>query len=148
MSHSAPACHPADRLARLQGLFDKADLLVVTPSPPTLSAQHIDLDSRRDLKARLKVKSSGRLANYTRRPSPERYGIVSVVTLAFFAIAFFAGDAFFRLPHLLPKFLDFLPQSGKSGQFSGIDDFVSILTGHNENTNRFRRNLSFIRSIA
>ena len=73
---------------------------------------------------------------------------VSVVTLAFFPIAFFAGDAFFRLPHLLPKFLDFLPQSGKSGQFSGIDDFVSILTGHNENTNRFRRNLSFIRSIA
>jgi hypothetical protein len=68
-----PTCHAADRLAGLQGLFDKADLLVVTPSPPTLGAQHIDLHSRRDLKARLKVKSSGRLANYTRRPPPEEY---------------------------------------------------------------------------
>lgn len=48
------ACHAADRLAGLQGLFDKADLLVVTPSPPTLGAQHIDLHSRRDLKARLR----------------------------------------------------------------------------------------------
>lgn len=51
MSHPVPAC-PPDRLAGLQGLFDKADLLVVTPSPPTLGAQHIDLHSRRDLKAR------------------------------------------------------------------------------------------------
>jgi len=73
MSHPVPACHPADRLAGLQGLFDKADLLVVTPLPPTLGAQHIDLHSRRDLKARLKVKSSGRLANYTRRSPPEGY---------------------------------------------------------------------------
>src|SRR5204863_6469635 len=57
----------------LQGLFDKANLLVVTPSPPTLGTQHIDLHSPRDLKARLKVKSSGRLSNYTRRPTPEGY---------------------------------------------------------------------------
>lgn len=46
MSHPVPACHAADRLAGLQGLFDKADLLVVTPSPPTLGAQHIVLHSR------------------------------------------------------------------------------------------------------
>lgn len=71
MSHPVPTCHAADRLAGLQGLFDKADLLVVIPSPPTLGTQHIDLHSRRDLKARLKVKSSGLLANYTRRPPPE-----------------------------------------------------------------------------
>ncbi|WP_236000030.1 hypothetical protein [Bradyrhizobium uaiense] len=37
MSHPVSACHPADRLAGLQGLFDKADLLIVTPSPPTLT---------------------------------------------------------------------------------------------------------------
>jgi hypothetical protein len=73
VSHPVPARDAADRLASLQGLFDKANLLVVTPSPPTLGAQHIDLHSPRDLKARLKVKSSGRLSNYTRRPPPEGY---------------------------------------------------------------------------
>lgn len=78
MSHPVPARHPADRLAGLQGLFDKADLLVVTPSPPTLGAQHIDLHSRRDLKARLKVKSSGRLTNYTRRPPPKGYEMLAI----------------------------------------------------------------------
>lgn len=59
-----PACDAADRLAGLQGLLDKPDLLVVTPSSPTLGAQHIDLHSPRDLKARLKVKSSGHPSNY------------------------------------------------------------------------------------
>ena len=73
MSHSVPARHAADCLANLQGLFDQANLLVVTPSSPTLGAQHIDLHSPCDLKARLKVKSSGRLSNYTRRPPPEGY---------------------------------------------------------------------------
>jgi len=73
VSHPVPARDAADRLASLQGLFDKANLLVVAPSPPTLGAQHIDLHSPRDLKARLKVKSSGRLSNYTRRPTPEGY---------------------------------------------------------------------------
>ena len=74
MSHPVPARDAADRLASLQGLFDKANLLVVTPSSPTLGAQHIDLHSPRDLKARLKAKSSRRLPNYTRRPPPEEYG--------------------------------------------------------------------------
>ena len=73
MSHPVPARDAADCLTSLEGLFDKANLLVVTPAPPTLSAQHIDLHSPRDLKARLKVKSSGRLSNYTRRPPPEEY---------------------------------------------------------------------------
>ena len=73
MSHPVPARHAADRLANLQGLFDQANLLVITPSSPTLGAQYIDLHSSRDLKARLKVKSSGRLSNYTRRPPPEGY---------------------------------------------------------------------------
>lgn len=73
MSHPVPARDAADRLASLQGLFDKANLLVVTPSSPTLGAQHIDLHSPRDLKARLKAKSSRRLPNYTRRPPPEEY---------------------------------------------------------------------------
>lgn len=73
MSHPVPARDAADRLASLQGLFDKANLLVVTPSPPTLGAQHIDLHSPHDLKARLKAKSSRRLPNYTRRPPPEEY---------------------------------------------------------------------------
>jgi len=68
-----PARDAADRLASLQGLFDKANLLVVAPSPPTLGAQHIDLHSPRDLKARPKVKSSARLSNYARRPPPEEY---------------------------------------------------------------------------
>lgn len=68
-----PARDAADRLASLQGLFDKANLLVVPPSPPTLGAQHIDLHSPHDLKAKLKVRSSGRLSNYTRRPTPEGY---------------------------------------------------------------------------
>ncbi len=77
MSHPVPACHPADRLAGLQGLFDKAHLLVLTPSPPTLGAQHIDLHSRRDLKARVKVKSLGRPANYTRRSPPEGYSLAT-----------------------------------------------------------------------
>ncbi len=54
MSHPVPACHAADRLVGLQGLFDKADLLVVTPSPPTLGPNHIVLHSRCDLKARLR----------------------------------------------------------------------------------------------
>ncbi|MET3911304.1 hypothetical protein ABID59_005667 [Bradyrhizobium sp. S3.3.6] len=63
VSHPVPARDAADRLASLQGLFDKANLLVVTPSPPTLGAQDIDLHSRRDLKARFKVKSSARLSN-------------------------------------------------------------------------------------
>jgi hypothetical protein len=35
VSHPVPARDAADRLASLQGLFDKANLLVVTPSPPT-----------------------------------------------------------------------------------------------------------------
>jgi hypothetical protein len=60
MSHPVRVCHAADGLAGLQGLFDKANLLVVTPSPPTLGAEHIDLHSC-DLKAGLKVKSSGTL---------------------------------------------------------------------------------------
>lgn len=68
-----PARDAADRLASLQGFFDKANLLVVTPSPPTLGAQHIDLHSPGDLKARLKVKSSARQSNYTRRPPPGGY---------------------------------------------------------------------------
>ena len=71
MSHPAPARDAADRLASLQGLSDKANFLVVTPSSPALGAQHIDLHSPRDLKARLKAKSSGRLSNYTRRSPPE-----------------------------------------------------------------------------
>ena len=75
MSYPVPARDAADRLASLQGLFDKANLLVVTPSSPTLGAQHIDLHSPRDLKARLKAKSSRRLPNYTRRPPPEEYGV-------------------------------------------------------------------------
>src|SRR5207248_152988 len=73
MSHPVPGRDAADRLASLQGLFDKANLLVVTPSSPTLGAQHIDLHSPRDFKARLKAKSSRRLPNYTRRPRPEEY---------------------------------------------------------------------------
>ncbi|MBB4383132.1 hypothetical protein [Bradyrhizobium sp. SBR1B] len=67
MSHPVPACHHADRLAGLQGLFDKADLLVVTPSPPTLGAQHIDLHSRRDLKAR---RNSNELDKRVRETQP------------------------------------------------------------------------------
>jgi WD40 repeat protein len=51
----------------------KSHLLVVTPSRPTLVAQHIDLHSHRDLKAGLKVKSSGRSSNCTRRPPPGAY---------------------------------------------------------------------------
>jgi hypothetical protein len=75
MSHPVPARDAADRLASPQGLFDKANLLVVTPSSPTLGAQHIDLHSPRDLKARLKAKSSRRLPNYTRRSPPEEYAL-------------------------------------------------------------------------
>ncbi|SFO00003.1 hypothetical protein SAMN05216573_1483, partial [Bradyrhizobium sp. Rc3b] len=35
-----PARDPADRLTSLQGLLNKADLLVVTPSAPALGAQY------------------------------------------------------------------------------------------------------------
>jgi hypothetical protein len=58
MGHPMPGCHAADRLAGLHGLFDKADLVGVTPSPLTLGAQHVDLPSRPDFEARLEVKSS------------------------------------------------------------------------------------------
>ena len=69
-----PARDAADRLAGLQGLLDEAELLlVVTPSPPTLGAQHIDLHSPRDLKARFRVKSSSHLFNCARRSSPAGY---------------------------------------------------------------------------
>jgi hypothetical protein len=57
------AARAADRLASLQALFDKANLLVVTLSPPTLGAQHIDLHSPVTLKLDLRSKSSGRLSN-------------------------------------------------------------------------------------
>lgn len=71
-----PARDAADRLASLQGLFNKANLPVVTPSPPTRGAQNLDLHSPRDFKAKLKVKSSGRLSQYTKRPPPERYSLL------------------------------------------------------------------------
>ncbi|MES5485126.1 hypothetical protein QMZ05_20420 [Bradyrhizobium sp. INPA03-11B] len=67
-----PARDAADCLIGLRGLFDKADLLVVTPSPPAFGAQHINLHSPRDLKARLR-QILGRLSKYTRRP-PEGCG--------------------------------------------------------------------------
>lgn len=63
VSHLVPAHDAADRLASLKCLVDKANLLVVTPSPPTLGAQHIDLHSPRDLKARLR--SNPRAASQT-----------------------------------------------------------------------------------
>src|SRR5262249_51170814 len=62
-------------LTSLQGLFDQTNLLVVTPAPSTLDAQHLHLHSLYDLKARLEVTSSESRPNYTRRPSPERYGV-------------------------------------------------------------------------
>ncbi|MGY3573027.1 hypothetical protein ACVMB1_000231 [Bradyrhizobium sp. USDA 4504] len=53
MSHPVPACHPRRPSRRAARSLRQANLLVVTPSPPTLGAQHIDLHSQRDLKARL-----------------------------------------------------------------------------------------------
>ena len=73
LSHPVPARDAAHRLASLQRLFNQANLLVVTPSSPTFSAQDLDLHSPHDLKARLKATSSRRLPNYTRRPPPEEY---------------------------------------------------------------------------
>src|SRR5947207_5858711 len=65
----------AHSLASPQRLFDQTNLLVVTPSAPTFSAQDLHLHSPHDLKARLKVKSSDEPPNRTRRPPPERYRI-------------------------------------------------------------------------
>ncbi|MFK4532231.1 hypothetical protein ABIA00_000414 [Bradyrhizobium ottawaense] len=42
-SHPMPARDPADRLTSLQGLLNKSDLLVVTPSAPALGAQYLHL---------------------------------------------------------------------------------------------------------
>ncbi|MEZ0085211.1 hypothetical protein ABIF72_007709 [Bradyrhizobium japonicum] len=42
---------PADRLTSLQGLLNKSDLLVVTPSAPALGAQYLHLHLWYDLKA-------------------------------------------------------------------------------------------------
>src|SRR5439155_8000117 len=63
----------AHSLASLQRLFNQTNLIVVTPSAPTFSAQDLHLHSPHDLKARLKVKSSDEPPNRTRRPPPERY---------------------------------------------------------------------------
>src|SRR5437762_13225602 len=63
----------AHSLASPQRLLDQTNLLVVTPSAPTFSAQDLHLHSPHDLKARLKVKSSDEPPNRTRRPPPERY---------------------------------------------------------------------------
>src|SRR6185295_18970807 len=68
-----PARDRTNSLTSLQGLFDQTNLLVVTPAPSTLDAQHLYLHSLYDLKARLEVTSSESRPNYTRRPSPERY---------------------------------------------------------------------------
>src|SRR5262245_63604010 len=68
-----PARNAADRLSRLQRLLNQTSFFLVAPTPPTFSAQNLDLHVPHDLKARLKVKSSGDLPNCTRRSSPERY---------------------------------------------------------------------------
>jgi len=64
-----PPCNAADALSRLQALVDQTNLLVVTPSPPTLRAKY--LHSLDDLKARLKVTSSNQRQSLARRPPPE-----------------------------------------------------------------------------
>jgi hypothetical protein len=61
----------AHSLASLQRLFNQTNLLVVTPSAPTFSAQDLDLHSPHDLKARLKVTSSNQPQNLARRSPPE-----------------------------------------------------------------------------
>src|ERR1700755_2476759 len=70
-----PACHAAHRFPSLQRLLNQTNLLVVAPPTPTFRAQHLHLHSQYDLKARFKVTSSDEQPNYTRRPSPERYGL-------------------------------------------------------------------------
>lgn len=70
VSHPVPARDAADRLASLQALFDKANLLVVTPSPPTLGAQHIDLHSPVTLK--LDLRSNPRATSQTKQGGRRR----------------------------------------------------------------------------
>ena len=71
LRHSMSARDAAHSLASLQRLFNQTNLLVVTPSAPTFSAQDLDLHSPHNLKARLKVTSSNQPQNLARRSSPE-----------------------------------------------------------------------------
>lgn len=70
IDRSMSARDAADSLVSLQRLFNQTNLLVITPSAQTFSAQDLHLHSPHDLKAGLKVKSSDEPPNRTRRPPP------------------------------------------------------------------------------